>query len=296
MRRIRLLLLSLLIGLSSVLWWAAPAAAQATPAVSYYLSLGDSLAQGVQPLGPGGANTITDTGYPDQLLPLLQQTDPSLQLVKIGCPGESTTSMLDQGQAIAGCVAGIFPQYGGARSQLDAARWFMNQHPGAVRYLTVDIGANDVVGCLLPTGVDPTCLQKGVTAISANLPVILSTLQGALRATGQHPKLSGMTYYDPGLGFWSINQQVATQSVGYLTLVNGVEAVGYLRAGLRVAPVAAAFQTYTFSTAPGASRPVNVEQVCTLTWMCTPGVPPNIHAKDAGYELIADTFGRTLRW
>jgi len=38
--------------------------------------------------------------------------------------------------------------------------------------------------------------------------------------------------------------------------------------------------------------PVNVEQVCTLTWMCTPGVPPNIHAKDAGYELIADTFGR----
>jgi hypothetical protein len=61
-------------------------AATADPAVSYYLSLGDSLAQCVQPLpAPEGPNTITDQGYPDQLTATLRAANPALRLVKLGC-------------------------------------------------------------------------------------------------------------------------------------------------------------------------------------------------------------------
>jgi hypothetical protein len=68
MRRIRLGLIAAVVALGAVSWSTAPAAAgTAAPAVSYYLSLGDSLAQGVQPEPePDGPNTPTKQGYPDQ--------------------------------------------------------------------------------------------------------------------------------------------------------------------------------------------------------------------------------------
>src|ERR1700761_7994052 len=56
----------------------------------YYLSLGDSLAQGIQP-GPSGGDGPTSDGYPDVLASRLRATFPSLRLVKLGCSGETTT-------------------------------------------------------------------------------------------------------------------------------------------------------------------------------------------------------------
>ena len=66
----------------------APAAATET-APSYYLSLGDSLAAGTQP-----GRAFTNEGYADQLAAALRTKMPTLQLVKLGCPGEATTSMI----------------------------------------------------------------------------------------------------------------------------------------------------------------------------------------------------------
>jgi hypothetical protein len=57
----------------------------------YYLSLGDSLAAGTNATGVGVA--YTDMGYADQLYSALAADEPKLKLVKLGCPGESTTSM-----------------------------------------------------------------------------------------------------------------------------------------------------------------------------------------------------------
>lgn len=54
-------------------------------AASYYLSLGDSLAQGVQP-NAAGTDVETNRGYPNQLYAALRPGDPGLQLVKLGCP------------------------------------------------------------------------------------------------------------------------------------------------------------------------------------------------------------------
>ena len=67
-------------------------------AASYYLSLGDSLAQGVQP-DAAGTDVETNQGYPNQLYAALRPFDLGLQLVKLGCPGETTGTMLEEGSA-----------------------------------------------------------------------------------------------------------------------------------------------------------------------------------------------------
>jgi len=69
---------------------AAPESAQ------YYVSLGTSLAVGIQP-AENGVNQRTDEGYADQLFRLLRLTRPRLQLVKLGCPGETSATLMDGG-------------------------------------------------------------------------------------------------------------------------------------------------------------------------------------------------------
>ena len=75
MQRARIALLAFLTAVAAVFNVTIPAAAAAPtpPVAQYYIALGDSLAQGVQPaygaVGipiPGG-NVITTNGYPDQL-------------------------------------------------------------------------------------------------------------------------------------------------------------------------------------------------------------------------------------
>ena len=70
-----------------------PPGARAAPVVRYYLALGDSLSQGVQP-STGGASLETNQGYPNQLFALESRRIPNLVLVKLGCPGDTTSSML----------------------------------------------------------------------------------------------------------------------------------------------------------------------------------------------------------
>ena len=75
--------------------------ASAKSKATYYLSLGDSLAQGYQPIGgppspaapPGYGH-----GYADQLFKVERGRYTQLQLVKLGCGGESTVSMLSGSQ------------------------------------------------------------------------------------------------------------------------------------------------------------------------------------------------------
>src|SRR5262245_286440 len=75
---------------------AAPVA-RADNEVKYYLSLGDSLAQGYQPIGrtwtPLGFPGYNH-GYPDELLKLAREPSGHLQGWKLGCGGETTATML----------------------------------------------------------------------------------------------------------------------------------------------------------------------------------------------------------
>src|SRR5688572_18688826 len=67
--------------------------AHAVPPPSYYVALGDSVALGIQP-NDEGALVETNQGFVDHLFALAKLRDPSLQLKKLGCSGETTTTMI----------------------------------------------------------------------------------------------------------------------------------------------------------------------------------------------------------
>jgi lysophospholipase L1-like esterase len=273
-----------------------PARHGAPPA--YYLALGDSLSQGVQPatppLPPGvslGQSIETSQGYADDLY---ARYAPSfggrLKLDKLGCPGETTTSMLTG--AGSPCA---YPQ----GSQLAAALAFLRAHHGETGLITVDIGANDVDGCVTGGVISQACVAGGVAAIQHDLPLIL----GALRhAAGGKVLIVGMNLYDPFLADYltgAAGQAAASASVALAGQVNQLIAASDKAFGARTADVQDAFSTADFTdtaTLAGAGTvPLNVARICTWTWMCAPSpVGPNIHANAAGYQVIAAAFERAI--
>ena len=153
---------------------------------SYYLALGDSLSRGVQP-DMAGANVETRQGYPDQLYAALRSGHPGLQLVKFGCPGETTSTMINGG--ICGYPGG---------SQLAAAAAFLRAHRGHVFLITIDIGANDPEDCgsWASLSTIASCFGTGVPRAAANLATIMTRLRAA---AGPGARIVGMNYYLPAL-------------------------------------------------------------------------------------------------
>ena len=267
--------------------FAAAHRASSTTTASYYLSLGDSLAQGVQP-NSSGTSVETNQGYPNQLFAALRTANPALKLVKLGCPGETTGTMIN---------GGICTYTKG--SQLAQAAAFLASHRGKVQLVTIDIGANDLNPCLgLPTiNQIVACLEQVFPQIQANLTSIMNTLTTA--SGSGVPPIIGMTYYDPELANWlkgdPASKALAKDSIAlaqaFGNLLNGV----YTSFGAKVADVFTAFHTTQFAarvTLPKLGKlPKAVAYICTYTWMCAaPPVGPNIHANILGYGIIANTF------
>jgi lysophospholipase L1-like esterase len=253
---------------------------------SYYLSLGDSLAQGVQP-NSKGVSEETDQGYPNQLFTALRLTNPTLRLVKLGCPGETTKTMIDGGI----CTYR-------EKSQLAAAVAFLKRHAGHVQLVTIDIGANDLNPCLVLTNVDKivACLEKVFPPMLKNLAQIMT----GLRAVDPSPGvIIGMNYYDPILADWlqgtTAAQTLATDSVDLAEGFGSDLAGVYTKFDAPTADVFSAFQTTKFkptvNTPAFGKLPLNVALICSYTWECAaPPVGPNEHANVLGYGVIANTF------
>jgi len=252
------------------------------PPVSYYLALGDSLSIGVQP-GSGG-DTNTSQGYPDLLYASLRRTRPGLRLVRLGCSGETTATMIH---------GGICSYPGG--SQLSAAVSFLRAHRGHVSLVTLDIGANDPESCLTASGLGKvSCAIRFAPDAAANLKLIVARLHQAAAGT----RIVAMNYYLPALAEWRHGligeaeaHVIELATVGYNHLLTGI----YRRAGIRVADVFDAFHSADFSPSvnvPGlGSLPRNVATICTLTWECAPKPRgPNQHPNRAGYQVIARAF------
>jgi lysophospholipase L1-like esterase len=265
----------------------------------YYLSLGDSLAQGMQP-DAAGLTVNTDQGYADQLYAIERRKIPGLKLVKLGCGGETTTSFLTgQGNSGDALLLGCDPAGG---SQMAAAEGFLRKHRrrGEVALVTLDIGANDIDGCETEEAIDANCVIRGAEHISANLPVILRRLR---RAAAPETPMAAMTLYDPFLQLYLTHggHAEAIASDEYAHNVNEGLAGLYRVGGFRVARVDVAFHTYDLSRTTSLAGephpvPVAVAEICRLTWMCAPApVGPNIHANKAGYGLIAQAFARAFR-
>jgi len=269
---------------------AAPALAahKTTTAHTYYLSLVDSLAQGVQP-NKSGASVETNEGYPNQLYTALHMTNPTLKLVKLGCPGETTATMINGG--ICTYSAG---------SQLKQAVAFIDKHHASIQLITIDIGANDLNPCVvLPTVKQIIkCLEGVFPQVETNLATIMATLTAA--GGSNLPPTIGMNYYVPELANWlkgtPAAKTLAKDSVAlgqvFGSLLSGV----YTKFGAKVADVFHAFQ----STAPFTKKvetpafgkiPLAVAYICSYTWECAaPPVGPNEHANILGYGVIANAF------
>lgn len=261
--------------------------ATASAAGKFYLSLGTSLSVGVQP-DPAGIDRLTDDGYADQLHRLLRLKDRDLQLVKLGCPGETTQGMIDG--------EGSFCTYQ-LGSQLNEAVGFLQANRGRVKLVTLDIGSSDLQGCATPEGViDEACVVAAFRSVSLNLPVILEALGNA---AGPHTPIVAMNYYNPALALWllgPLGELVARQSAVLAGEFNDLLEGLYAAFGIPVADVARAFHSDDFRIVPLIGLPVNVIAICQWTWACTPPPQgPNVHANTTGYFVIALSFAAVLR-
>lgn len=272
--RIRLLRLSILA------LWGSTLAHAAVPS-TYYLALGDSLAIGVQPNGKG-VDVATNQGYVDDLYAVYRTRIPGLQLVKLGCSGETTTSMIHGG----------FCSYS-TGSQLAAAVSFVKTHH--VGLITLDIGANDIDHCISASGISATCVATALATVGANLPKILTELR---TAAGPQTLLVAMNYYDPFLALWTLGaegQILAKASVHATDQFNSLLHTVYQTFSVPVANVAHAYEINNFTLIPFIDLPVNVFLTLTWTWAgAPPPFGPDIHPNAVGYAVIAGAFAEKI--
>ena len=178
-----------LIAVSSLVLFVSTGLANATPSPPYYLALGDSLALGIQP-NATGALVPTNQGYVDNLYALSRLRQPSLRLAKLGCSGETTTTMIGGGV----CEYAL-------GSQLADAVAFIKTH--RVAFITLSIGGANVLDCFSLAGIDPACVQTGMDAVGPELGQILAALRAA---AGPGVRIVGMNYYDPFLAAWILGR------------------------------------------------------------------------------------------
>jgi lysophospholipase L1-like esterase len=174
-------------------------------------------------------------------------------------------------------------------NQLNAAAAFLATH--RVRFVTIDIGANDVSPCLTDPN-PPVCVQARLAVMAQNLGYILTVLHTVAPTV----KFYGMNYYDPYLAAWlspggPTGQNLAHQSEVLTEGLNFTLLGVYSHFGDKVANVQLAYQTSNFDIVPAFGLPVNVIEICLNTWMCNPSPQgPNVHANDVGYQVIANAF------
>jgi lysophospholipase L1-like esterase len=251
-----------------------------------YLSLGDSLSVGYQP-GLGD----TTQGFSEDVYNVLKArlaSTQQLDLVKLGCSGETTTTFINGGK----CPVGRYT----TGSQLGDAIQFIDSNWANIRYISIDIGANDVDGCATGSSINAACIVQGEKTIAQNLNTILSAIKTADHGVAQK---IGMAYYDPFLAEWltgTTGQAVAAASVTALAGINLTESSEYSAYGFKVADVFTKYKTAQFApyvnTPPYGKIPTNVSKICTWTYMCS---VQNIHPNPTGYQQIADAFLAKLK-
>lgn len=234
--------------------------ADAAGPTHYYLALGDSLARSGQPNGD------FQHGYAEQLTATLQQQDPSLRLVKLGCGGATTTDMV-YGSPDPSCAFAH-------KTQLAEAVAFLQAHRRSVSLVTIDVGANDL---------------PDLAAIATNLPIILGQLRSA---AGAGVPIVGMNYYDPNLAtIWLGGGSLAdlSREIGLVVAFNDFLESFYVGAGDPYADVESAFQVTDPTLVDGT--PVDVIRECEWTWICfPPPLGPDVHPNTSGYGVIAQAF------
>lgn len=272
--------------------WALPGRAEAPRATAgpAYLSLGDSLAAGLQP-GADGRDRPTAAGYADVVGRALAATRPGLRTVHLSCGGATTGTLMNGGAAC---------QPRGQAGQLPRAEAYLRAHRD-VALVTVNIGDNDVEPCvrMQPPSIDPACVRRRRAVVAHNLPQIARRLRAA---AGPNTPVVGIADYDQFLALWvdgGAARTVARRSVGVILGLNALMARIYRAAGVEVADAGVRFATAQMGargSLPGVGPvPLPVQRICEWTWACSgPPVHHDDHARAVGYQQIAGAVLDTL--
>lgn len=256
------------------------------PASTYYLALGGSAAIGFQPTTARPQGQPTDTGYANDLLSIERSRWHGLQLVQLGCAGETVDAFLAGGDRCHPYVA-----------QLAEAIDFIHAHLGTV-LTTIDLGFNDVDHCLAFRTVNEPCVTQRLAAIDQQLPQIIVTLRAA---GGPSMRIVGVDHFDPYLGDYlrsTAGREFAEASLEVVRRLDHHLHNIYEAAGIPMANVAHVFgidRTDPTDFAAESQIPLDVARTCELTWDCT-SVPyrSKQHPDDAGYESIAQAIAAVI--
>ncbi len=250
-----------------------------------YLALGGSASLGVQPTIQDPRGQETRTGYANDLEALARSRWPGLELTQLGCPGESTATM------IAGGDRCTYPE----GSQLAAADAYLRAHR-STRLVTIDLGFNDISGCIANAAVVPACVTAALTSVRQHLTAILSSLRSA---ADSRVTFVGVGHYDPYVVAARRGGADLSYAAGTVRAIDELDDTlrsVYTAAGVTMADVLTPFDGSTASSlASSRSLVISAERVCGLTWMCTaPPFGPDVHPNDRGYSVIAQQLSAAI--
>lgn len=261
-----------------------PVQAQGANPPQYYVSVGTSLAAGIQMDKKTGLPILTADAYTDQIHQRIHGQIQNLQHQKLGCPGETS------GRMIAG---GTVNCHGGA-PQLEVAEAFLEAHVGEIAFITIDMGANDLLACVLLA--DPNelqaCVNNAFLSLQPNLVEIVSRLQAAAPGV----PIIAINYYNPFLADWlegPEGEATAKSTTNLVLALNSLLGQTYGALGVPVADVSGAFVTSDFS--PKGNLPHNVKTICQLTWSCDFDNINRVHPNKNGYKVIARTVEQLMK-
>ncbi|HEX7121319.1 MAG TPA: SGNH/GDSL hydrolase family protein [Gemmatimonadaceae bacterium] len=270
------------------------------PEITYYLSLGNSLATGAQPVSGCRDCRPEDTneGYTSQLYEMARSRMPGLVHVNLACGGETANWMIrGHGGELPWCEY----EHG---TQLADAIAFLSTHVGQVAFVTIDIGGNDAALCAgLSPGTPPREARSQAqpdlqTCMSRIAPDVRKIVPDLRAAAGPTTPIVGMNYYSPSLAMWltgSEGQQRAALITDSIAVpFNVALEAAFATGNAPVADVAGAFSTtdYTRTTDPLFGEvPLNGLRICQWTWQCSAG---DLHPNREGYAVIARAFASVL--
>lgn len=234
-----------------------------------YVALGDSLPFGYQP------NNDFTHGYATDLFQKLQKYNGYATLVNLSCAGETSDNFINgdpnHENSQRNC---LLPEVQNG-SQLASAVADLQQNASQTGLVTLQIGIDDFLSAgaidLNTCAIDQNQFNTQLGVVDQDLrQTILPQLQQALSSAPYHrASLVLVGYFDPLV-------QLCPATVPYIQTFNShlkADAQGYAR----FVDISALF---------------TATNVCQLTWICQPGIPPlgAIHPNTQGYQLIADTI------
>ena len=300
----------------------------------HYLSLGDSLTVGVQP-DASGAPEETPDGYTDVLYRSLKDTDSTLQHERMGCGGEDTTTFIEGGiadcdtryeagsqldQAVAfleehGDQVGLVTLTIGGNNFTNCVE---GVEPGSDSEGETEPALDDL-------GLDEECVSDGLERLETEVPVIAERL---VEAASPDTQIVAMTYYNPFLALALLEEDdegsdedsedvaedadeetaeevsdevegdgPSARTIEILGEVNDSLTASYQAAGIDIADVDEVFDGANTQVPADSDTgmPVNLQNICDLTWMCNTAQGPDIHTNLAGAQEIAEIFHAQIR-